>query len=196
MDIIKSLSSSKFSWKNDLIKYEIQKKNILFYFKNNDKIILENFINLNYIDKEKIRSYRNHLEIKKYLYHTHHISKLEHKSFIKNLKSNTKKYYFCVKYRKMILGSINFEIKNNNTIEFGFYANPFCLIFGIGRVLENIAIYYCFYIKKYEILYLEAFKENQQIINLHKKFGFKELQNDNDKIIKMELNIKEYDERN
>ena len=30
-------------------------------------ILLKNYINLNYIEKEKIRKYRNHPEIKKYL---------------------------------------------------------------------------------------------------------------------------------
>ncbi|MCW1317670.1 hypothetical protein OLO86_03490 [Campylobacter jejuni] len=89
-----------------------------------------------------------------------------------------------------------FNQHDNNSLSFGFYSNPFCSISGLGRVLENFAIFYGFYIKKCEILYLEAFKENQQVINLHKKFGFKELQNSDEKIIKMELNIKEYHERN
>ncbi|MCC8278457.1 GNAT family N-acetyltransferase [Campylobacter bilis] len=196
MDIIKSLSSLNFSWKDHLIKYEIHKRNFIFYFKNNETIILENFINLNHIDKEKIRSYRNHFQTKNFLYHRHYITKLKHKVFINRLKTNTTKHYFCIKYRKIILGSINFEMKNNNTIEFGFYANPFCQLYGIGRILENIAIYYSFYIKKCAILYLEAFKENWQILNLHKKFGFKELEYNDNEIIKMELNIKEYHERN
>lgn len=47
-------------------------------------ILLKNYINLNYIEKEKIRKYRNQPEVKKYLYQTHFISKLEHKNFIKN----------------------------------------------------------------------------------------------------------------
>ncbi|GML90438.1 hypothetical protein B12340_16000 [Campylobacter jejuni] len=66
----------------------------------------------------------------------------------------------------------------------------------MGRILEQIIIYYSFNILYCTHIYLEAFKENQQIINLHKKFGFKELQGNDQKIIKMELNIKEYHERN
>lgn len=58
-------------------------------------ILLKNYINLNYIEKEKIRKYRNQPEVKKYLYQTHFISKLEHKNFIKKLKYNTKNLIFA-----------------------------------------------------------------------------------------------------
>lgn len=180
--------------------YKDGKKFILKIYPNNISnkaliLTLQNYTHLPKKIKEKLRSYRNHPQVKKYLYTKHYISKQEHKKFIQKLKKTNKKSYFCVSYGSQILGSVNFEIKNK-IIEFGFYSNPFCSISGLGRVLENFAIFYGFYIKKCEILYLEAFKENQQVINLHKKFGFKELQNSDEKIIKMELNIKEYHERN
>lgn len=149
----------------------LENKNIVLKTEKNF-FILENYINLDENKKEKIRSYRNHPKIKKYLYNTHYISKLEHEKFIKILKQNNQKQYFCINYNNQILGSINFKEKNNSTIEFGFYSNPFLNILGLGRILEKISIYYSFSIFKKKEMILEIFSENQKVINLHKKFGF------------------------
>ncbi|EGK8009161.1 UDP-4-amino-4,6-dideoxy-N-acetyl-beta-L-altrosamine N-acetyltransferase [Campylobacter lari] len=188
--IIEKLSSINFNWHNELISYEINNKNIIFNFIHNENIILKNFINLNRKEKEKIRLYRNHPEIKKYLYQKHYITKYEHKNFIKKLKQNTLKNYYCIIYNKQILGSINFEIISDNTIEFGFYANPFSKISGLGRILEHISLYYTFKIKKYQNLELEIFNHNIQVINLHKKFKFYTIDKfkfQNETILKMQL---------
>ncbi|EMS7836249.1 UDP-4-amino-4,6-dideoxy-N-acetyl-beta-L-altrosamine N-acetyltransferase [Campylobacter coli] len=174
----------------NFIQYNYKNKNILLATQNHqNNILLKNYTNLNYIEKEKMRKYRNHLEVKKYLYQTHFISKLEHKNFIKKLKYNTKKSYFCVILNRQIIGNINFHIKENE-IDFGFYANPFSKILGIGRILEQIGIYYAFKIVNTPILSLEVFIDNTQVINLHHKFGFKIIQESvykNRKILKMSL---------
>lgn len=180
--------------------YKDGKKFILKIYPNNISnkaliLTLQNYTHLPKKIKEKLRFYRNHPQVKKYLYTKHYISKQEHKKFIQKLKKTNKKSYFCVSYGSQILGSVNF-FTSNKTVNFGFYANPYSYINGLGRILEQIIIYYSFNILYCTHIYLEAFKENQQIINLHKKFGFKELQDNDQKIIKMELNIKEYHERN
>ncbi len=173
------------------IQYNCKNNNILLAAQNHqNNILLKNYINLNHIEKEKMRKYRNHPEVRRYLYQTHFISKLEHKNFIKKLKHNTKKFYFCVILGKQIIGHINFHIKENE-IDFGFYANPFSRILGIGRILEQISIYYAFKIINTPILSLEIFSDNTQVINLHHKFGFKVIQESiykNRKILKMSLN--------
>ncbi len=173
------------------IEYSCKNKNILLMTQNHqNNILLKNYINLNYIEKEKMRKYRNHPEVRKYLYQTHFISKLEHKNFIKKLKYNTKKSYFCIILDRQIIGNINFHIKENE-IDFGFYANPFSRILGIGRILEQVSIYYAFKIINIPMLSLEVFSDNAQVINLHHKFGFKIMQESvykNRKILKMSLN--------
>ncbi|WP_367301901.1 UDP-4-amino-4,6-dideoxy-N-acetyl-beta-L-altrosamine N-acetyltransferase [Campylobacter sp. P255] len=188
--IIEKLSSVNFNWHNELINYEIYSKNIIFNFMHNENIILKNFANLNHKEKEKIRLYRNRPEVKKYLYQKHYIAKYEHKNFIKKLKKNTAKSYYCVIYNKHILGSINFEIISDDTIEFGFYANPFSKISGLGRILEHISIYYAFKIKNYSFLQLQVFDNNIFVTNLHKIFNFniiKQFEFQNETILKMQL---------
>ncbi|EPP1519601.1 UDP-4-amino-4,6-dideoxy-N-acetyl-beta-L-altrosamine N-acetyltransferase [Campylobacter coli] len=173
------------------IQHNRKNNNILLITQDHqNNILLKNYINLNHIEKEKMRKYRNHPEVRKHLYQTHFISKLEHKNFIKKLKHNTKKSYFCVILDGQIVGNINFHIKENE-IDFGFYANPFSRILGIGRILEQISIYYAFKIINTPILSLEIFSDNTQVINLHHKFDFKIIQESaykNRKILKMSLN--------
>lgn len=79
-----------------------------------------------------------------------------------------KKYcaiYYCGKF----LGSVNFENKGQE-VEFGFYVNP--NIAGLGRVMEQISLFYAFCVMNSKKLILEVFCENSKVINLHKKFGF------------------------
>lgn len=189
--IVAKLSSIDFSWKDELTDYTIKNKDIILNFNYNEKIILKNFINLNHKEKEKIRLYRNHFEIKKYLYHTHYISKYEHKNFISNLRKTTQKSYYCVIYNNKILGSVNFEKKSKEIIEFGFYANPFSKILGLGRILEHISMFYAFKIQNCDILQLEVFEDNMQIIGLHKMFNFETTSSftfQNKSVLKMQLN--------
>lgn len=188
--IITKLTSINFSWKDELINHTIKNKDIILNFNYNEKIILKNFINLNHKEKERIRLYRNHFKTKKHLYQTHYITKYEHKNFINNLKKNIQKNYYCVIYNNKILGNINFEKKSKDIIEFGFYANPFSKILGLGRILEHISIYYAFVIQNYKFLQLEVFEDNIQIINLHKIFKFniiKSFSFKNKTIFKMQL---------
>ena len=55
---------------------------------------------------------------------------------------------------------------------FGFYANPFVKIMGVGRILELVSLYFAFKELKLDKLTLEVFSDNKQVVNLHKKFGF------------------------
>ncbi|EAI2116994.1 UDP-4-amino-4,6-dideoxy-N-acetyl-beta-L-altrosamine N-acetyltransferase, partial [Campylobacter coli] len=63
-------------------------------------------------------------------------------------------------------------------------------ILGIGRILEQISIYYAFKIINIPILSLEIFSNNTQVINLHRKFNFSIVQEffiKKQKILKMSL---------
>lgn len=135
---------------------------------------LENYIDLQVKAHEEILQYRNDLRVKSNLYHQHHISSQEHFAFIESLKNNPKKQYFIAQFYGQIIGSLNFAFQENKRVEFGFFANPCLNVSGIGRVLEQISLFYVFEILGAEQLHLEVFKSNKQVINLHKKFGFQE----------------------
>ncbi|MCX2683196.1 UDP-4-amino-4,6-dideoxy-N-acetyl-beta-L-altrosamine N-acetyltransferase [Campylobacter sp. MIT 21-1685] len=153
-------------------------------------ILLQNFTQLCKEKKEYLRFLRNSPKIKQHLYNQHFISKSEHKIFIQRLKKQNRKVYFCVCCNGMILGSINFQFFDKKSIEFGFYGNVYSNILGIGWIMEQIGIFYAFNVAFAQTLTLELLRENKTVLNLHKKFGFKEKASEDERIIKMELHCK------
>ncbi len=157
-----------------------------------DKFKLINFTELTLNEKEMILGWRNHPEIKKWMYTTKNIQLSDHLSFIEKLKTCNDKIYFLVKHGKEYLGVIDFyNLKDTNEIiEFGLYSNPNAKIPGVGRILEKLSIEYAFDVLKAKVLKLEVFSENMQVRNLHKKFHFKEVNKkiiNNKEVICMEL---------
>ncbi|WP_415578395.1 UDP-4-amino-4,6-dideoxy-N-acetyl-beta-L-altrosamine N-acetyltransferase [Helicobacter burdigaliensis] len=139
------------------------------------------------IDREEsleVLQMRNQKSVREFLYNKEEITLKEHLEFLESLKKSTKKY-FLIKFQNKNLGSINFEIKKG-IVEFGFYANPFLEVAGIGRILEQISIFYTFFVLHKEILELEVFKENRAVVNLHKKFGFRMVE-EKERILRMQL---------
>jgi len=139
-------------------------------------IELINFIELTYDEKLMVLEWRNHPDVKKWMYTTENIEKEAHLKFIVSLKNNKNKLYFVVKQKDKYLGVIDFTELNSQNIYFGLYANPDIKMVGVGRILEKISIDYAFDVLKKERLELEVFRSNRQVINLHKKFNFMEIE--------------------
>lgn len=133
---------------------------------------LENYVDLRECEHKEILKYRNDLRVKSNLYNQHEISFNEHFAFVESLKHNPNKQYFAIKFCSQIIGSVNFIFRNAKEVEFGFFANPNLKVGGIGRVLEQISLFYVFHILGAKRLCLEVFCSNKAVINLHKKFGF------------------------
>jgi len=140
---------------------------------NNYEII--NFINTSEIEKKLILDWRNHDNVRKWMLKKNIITYNEHKKYINSLKKNSIKLCRLVKFKNSYLGIVEFDEINfdTKTAYFGLNSNPMCKQQGIGRILEEI----CIYIAKEKLqltkLYLYVFKSNMQVINLHKKYGFK-----------------------
>lgn len=141
-------------------------------------------------EHSEILKISNDERIRKFLYTQHFISIKEHLEFVERLKKDLRKKYCAIYYCGKFLGSVNFENKGQE-VEFGFYANP--NIAGLGRVMEQISLFYAFYIMNSKKLILEVFYENSRVINLHKKFGFivyREFYRGEKKVLKMYLENK------
>ena len=137
---------------------------------------LRNFINLKEEELEMVRSWRNHQNVKKWMYSHHYISKEEHISFVKSLKNSYNSAYWIVQGQKDYIGVLYF---NRLSMEqghayYGIYANPFERIPGAGRILDKIAIEIAFGLLDLHTLKLEVMEDNVSVINLHRKFGFRE----------------------
>ena len=154
-----------------------------------ENIELLNFIDLKLKEKEMILKWRNHPEIKKWMYNQDEIKLEEHLTFIESLKSRKDKLYFLVKKEDEFIGIIDFtQIVENGSVHMGIYSNP--NIKGNGAILLNKIINYSFNNLKVERVFSEVFAENEKAHNLYKKFNFKDISEktiNNKKVICMEL---------
>ena len=157
-----------------------------------NRIELINFINTSLEEKKMILKWRNHPNIKKWMYNQKEISLDSHLNFIESLKSFKDKIYFLVKMNKEYIGVIDFtsiDYKNKSTC-FGLYSNPYNKTAGIGTILLKTIIDYAFNSLNMNILKLEVFEINKKALNLYKKFNFKKTGKkivNNKKVILMEL---------
>jgi len=141
-----------------------------------DNFTLINFINLNSLELEMVRRWRNSETIRKWMYNEHIISEEEHKKFINSLKNSKDKVYWLVKKEDLPIGTLSFVNINwyHRRAYFGMYANPENILPGIGRILDSIAKNVAFNILNLHTLKLEVIEDNKAVINLHKKSGFQE----------------------
>ena len=154
-----------------------------------ENIKLLNFIDLELEEKEMILKWRNHPEIRKWMYNQDEITLDEHLTFIESLKSRKDKLYFLVKKEDEFIGVIDFtQLVEKKSVHMGIYANP--SIKGNGAILLNKIINYSFNNLKVERVFSEVFAENEKAHNLYKKFNFKDISEktvNNKKVICMEL---------
>lgn len=153
-------------------------------------IKLLNFIDLKLEEKEMILKWRNHPDIRKWMYNQDEIKFEEHLNFIDSLKLRKDKLYFLVKKEDDFIGVIDFLDLDKKEIFYGIYSNPNSKIMGVGRILNEISIDFAFNSLKAHKLKLEVFEDNIQVRNLHKKYKFRETSQkyvNNKKVICMEL---------
>lgn len=156
------------------------------------EVELINFIYLPLKQKKMILEWRNHPDIRKWMYNQYEISLDEHLNFIESLKNKKDKLYFLVKKNSKYIGVIDFYDIDNNKKEakFGLYKNPYEKTVGIGKILIETVIEFAFNILKLKKLKLEVFNENKKARNLYKRYNFRKIGEkviNNKKIICMEL---------
>jgi UDP-4-amino-4,6-dideoxy-N-acetyl-beta-L-altrosamine N-acetyltransferase len=138
------------------------------------EISLINFTDLTADESKLVLAMRNHPDVRKWMYNNQEIETEEHLNFIESLREDGNKQYFLVKQHEKVIGTINFTQidKHTKSAYFGLYANVMESLPGMGRILEEVSIYYAFECLNLNLLRLEVFTENKQVINLHRKYGF------------------------
>jgi len=136
-----------------------------------------NFVNMNSADRKMVRSWRNHAEIRKWMYTDHEITDAEHESFIVRLKDDERNYYWLVKDDNGIgLGviSLNKVDRQNSNAYLGIYTAPveFAPVTG-SRLISGIK-HLAFRVLKLHTLKLEVIDENARAKKFYLKAGFQE----------------------
>ena len=129
-------------------------------------IKLLNFIDLKLEEKEMILKWRNHPDIRKWMYNQDEIKFEEHLNFIDSLKLRKDKLYFLVKKEDDFIGVIDFtQLVNKESVHMSIYSNP--NINGNGKILLNKIIDYSFNNLKVKRVFSEVFAENDKAYNLY-----------------------------
>jgi len=143
---------------------------------NIENLKLKNFVILKDEEVDLVRKFRNHPEVRRWMYSDHEINKSEHIEFISSLVKEEKKLYFLVLQDNLCLGVISLnriDLKNRHAY-LGIYANPEEKISNAGFFLGRALLKMSFEFIGLHSLKLEVIENNHRAINLYRKLGFKE----------------------
>lgn len=140
-----------------------------------EKIDLVNFIDLSLDERKMVLEWRNHPNIRKWMFTQGVISLDDHLSYIESLNEKKDRAYFLVQKASQPIGvmdftNIDFEEKR---AEFGIYSNP--TFKGVGNFLMESIIDYAFKILNINTLLAEVLEDNIAALKLYRRYNFKDI---------------------
>lgn len=137
---------------------------------------LVSFEKVKFEDIELIRNWRNSKEVSKYMYTDGHISKKQQVIWFSSITNSNISKYWIINYKKQQIGLVNLT-----NIDFSKGSSTWAFYIGEMEFRESNAaaqtefnlIDLAFYELNLSILNCEVISTNIQVINLHKRFGFK-----------------------
>jgi len=200
MELLRFTTSENLNFlkvKNSDFFFKLKKqKYILSFISKNDEIELWDFTDLNEKESKTVLQFRNHKNIRKWMYNDKIIDFESHLNFVRFLISNPYKQYLLVKKTNYFIGVIDFIFNfQQKEVFWGIYANPIEKQKGNGKILANITFKYIFDLLKFEKITLDVFSDNIPAIEFYKKNNFKAVclkKEKNKDIICMELTKQEY----
>ena len=134
-----------------------------------------NFDKLQYKDLNMILEWRNDNSIRNKMKNKHVISFKEHKKWFYGVVNDTTCEWMIIKYEEKKVGVIGIkEIdKNKSSCTWGMYLSPKIRKLGIGVLAEIQAIDRMFIKPNVETIWGEVLSNNRSIMKIHKRCGFK-----------------------
>lgn len=124
-------------------------------------------------DLKQVLSWRNHPDIRRYMYSQHDISVEEHAAWFAQVSKEPGRHLLIFEVDSTPFGFINIhQIAVGGVAEWGFYAAPDSLK-GTGDALGHAALRYAFEAVELHKLCGHALAFNQRSIRFHLKLGFK-----------------------
>lgn len=125
-------------------------------------------------DLEQVLHWRNHPDIRQYMYNQGIISPDEHLQWFIHTELNPLKHCFIFEKEQEPCGYISIDQYSwGNIADWGFYIAPDAPK-GTGMALGKTAIDYCFNTLKLDKLHGEVIDYNTRSIDYHKRLGFTE----------------------
>lgn len=129
---------------------------------------------MTYSDLALVLAWRNHPDVRRYMYTQHEIDSTEHLKWFERCLPNPQKHLLIFEVAHQSLGFVSLnEVERAAVAEWGFYVAPGAPK-GSGRQLGNAALNYAFSKLKLKKIKGEALAYNQRSIQFHKALGFQE----------------------
>lgn len=125
-------------------------------------------------DLEQVLAWRNHEEVRRYMYTQHEISLVEHTRWFERASQDSSRHLLVFESNAVPLGFINLhQIVPGGVADWGFYAAPDAPK-GTGRQLGQAAIQYAFTQAGLHKLCGQALAYNERSIKFHLNQGFQQ----------------------
>lgn len=125
-------------------------------------------------DLVRVLAWRNHPEVRRYMYTQHEISLGEHTRWFERASQDPNRHLLIFESEGPPLGFINIhQIAPGGIADWGFYAAPDAPK-GTGRQLGQAALQYAFSTAGLHKLCGQALSYNERSIRFHQKLGFQQ----------------------
>lgn len=129
---------------------------------------------MSHADLALVLVWRNHPEIRRYMYTQHEITLAEHQGWFERCLPNPRKHLLIFEINQQPQGFVSFsEAEIGGIANWGFYMAPDAPK-GSGLQLGHAALSYAFTEIKLHRINGEALAYNQRSIQFHQKLGFQE----------------------
>lgn len=123
-------------------------------------------------DLELVLAWRNHPDVRRYMYTQHEIMLDEHQRWFERSLPDPTKHLLIFEVDQQPLGFVNLsEVGNGSIADWGFYAAPHAPK-GSGRQLGHAALNYAFTQLHLHKVCGQALVYNERSINFHQTLGF------------------------
>ncbi|MBB1472236.1 UDP-4-amino-4,6-dideoxy-N-acetyl-beta-L-altrosamine N-acetyltransferase [Luteimonas sp. MC1782] len=123
-------------------------------------------------DLDLVLSWRNHLEVRRYMYTQHEITREEHARWFARTSQDPERHLLMFEIDTTPLGFINLhQIASGGIGDWGFYVAPHAPK-GTGRTLGLTALRYAFEAARLHKLCGQALAVNEPSIRFHLNLGF------------------------
>jgi UDP-4-amino-4,6-dideoxy-N-acetyl-beta-L-altrosamine N-acetyltransferase len=125
-------------------------------------------------DLERVLYWRNHPEVRRYMYTQHEISLEEHRRWFARASQDPERHLLVYEIDTSPVGFINIhQIASGGIADWGFYAAPDAPK-GSGRSLGQAALRYAFETVALHKLFGQALAFNESSIRFHLNLGFQQ----------------------
>jgi UDP-4-amino-4,6-dideoxy-N-acetyl-beta-L-altrosamine N-acetyltransferase len=126
------------------------------------------------VDLGRVLSWRNHPDVRRYMYNQHEITMLEHEQWFERTLADPTKHLLIFQIDQQSLGFVKLEEAGNGGVaDWGFYVAPDAPK-GSGRKLGRAALDHAFTQLKLHKVNGQALAYNERSVAFHKTLGFQQ----------------------